>query len=123
MGRRVKTRRHNGNPQKAGVRPKERKYLDQVYEDMKAPEKANKLIGDADVPGRGRFYCIACSRYFITQATLDKHCESKPHKRREKQLRTEEVYLGSDLPVDNGMSKDKKSPFPESLAKPTTMEV
>jgi hypothetical protein len=39
---------------------------------------------------------------------------------REKQLRTEDVYLGSDLPVDNGMDKDKQSPFPVGASKSAT---
>jgi len=91
------------------------KYIDQIYDDMKAPEKANKKIGDPETPGFGRFYCIACSRWFESQKTLDTHKKTKPHKRRVKKLKTEECYYGPDVKIDNGDGKATK-PFSVKLS-------
>jgi len=43
---------------------------------------------DEDVPGYGKHYCIACSRYFQNAAALDEHNATRPHKRKVKMLLT-----------------------------------
>jgi hypothetical protein len=37
---------------------------------------------DDDLPGGGQYYCIACSKYFISGNALEQHNRTKPHKRR-----------------------------------------
>ena len=37
---------------------------------------------DEDVPGYGKFYCVACSRYFQNAAAQADHDATKPHKRK-----------------------------------------
>ena len=83
----------------------ESKFLDQIYDDMENPEKANPLAGDPDVTGFGKYYCIGCSRYFSSETSLKTHEATKTHKRRMKQLNTEEVYRGPTVIIDNGLKK------------------
>jgi bud site selection protein 20 len=70
---------------------------------MENPEKANDKNGDIDTPGLGRHYCVSCARYFISETAMQSHEKTKAHKRQLKQLKTEEVYLGPDVKIDNGM--------------------
>jgi len=44
--------------------------IDQILDDLENPEKANSKGGELELPGGGRFYCVPCSRYFITQVFL-----------------------------------------------------
>jgi hypothetical protein len=37
---------------------------------------------DEDTPGYGKFYCVACSRYFQNAAAQTDHDATKPHKRK-----------------------------------------
>lgn len=37
---------------------------------------------DDDLPGAGKHYCIACSKYFVHDDALQQHNRTKPHKRR-----------------------------------------
>jgi bud site selection protein 20 len=59
--------------------------LDEVYEDLTREQSRGALVRrevDPDLPGLGNFYCIACSRYFCSQAILDEHTNTKGHKRK-----------------------------------------
>lgn len=41
---------------------------------------------DEDLPAHGKFYCVPCSRYFISQVAMDTHNVTKAHKKRIKEL-------------------------------------
>ena len=56
--------------------------IDQVHDDLKAPEKFAVMPRDEDLPGDGQFYCIPGARYLQQQAAIDKHNETRPHRRR-----------------------------------------
>ncbi|RKP24095.1 zinc finger protein, partial [Syncephalis pseudoplumigaleata] len=63
--------------------------LDQIHDDLQ-PTNAEKLKSqplDADLPGLGQFYCIECSRYFISTSAMDVHVKSKAHKKRLRELK------------------------------------
>ncbi|ESO93227.1 hypothetical protein LOTGIDRAFT_203978 [Lottia gigantea] len=93
MGCVGRKRNHKGNHPwaKKGKTKRRIKDLDQIHDDMK-PEKADKMLKqdvDYEVPGAAQHYCLHCSRYFISNSTLNKHFRSKPHKRRLKDLSIE----------------------------------
>ncbi|GAX83444.1 hypothetical protein CEUSTIGMA_g10869.t1 [Chlamydomonas eustigma] len=89
-------------PNKQHLRSKfESRHIDQVWEDIrKGPGQVHesgksgprgttsKVELDEDVPGYGKFYCIACSRYFQSATAQADHDATKPHKRRVKMLMT-----------------------------------
>lgn len=64
--------------------------VDQVKADLLSP-KHLKLFMETkaaeDLPGLGRHYCVECSKWFETDATLVSHQKGKPHKRRYTVLR------------------------------------
>ncbi|EFN51442.1 hypothetical protein CHLNCDRAFT_140160 [Chlorella variabilis] len=73
------------------------RHVDQVWEDVRKEGgvhdgavgplgTTDRVELDEDLPARGQHFCIACSRYFITQAALRTHERSKPHRRRVKEL-------------------------------------
>jgi bud site selection protein 20 len=71
--------------------------LDQVVDDLE-PQNFIKLTNQAiseDKPGLGQFYCVWCSKYFITKHALDSHQVSKEHKKRVK-VTKEEPYTIKD---------------------------
>ncbi|KNC81824.1 hypothetical protein SARC_05877 [Sphaeroforma arctica JP610] len=81
------------------------KDLDQVEEDLK-PENAEKLKNlpiDYDLPGAGQFYCLQCSKYYISDDALEKHSKSKVHKRRLKELK-EGAYTQEEAERAGGRS-------------------
>ncbi|PRP78843.1 hypothetical protein PROFUN_01016 [Planoprotostelium fungivorum] len=82
--------------------------MDQIWHELQ-PEKVDKSKQDRtefdeDKPGLGQYYCMACSRYFSGQKTLEAHYAQKNHKRRVKELKKEKPYSTEDayLPIDNG---------------------
>merc|ERR1712087_211267 len=52
----------------------------------------SKTEVDPDKPGLGQFYCVPCSRYYISQKALDDHNSTSKHRRRLKMLTTEKPY-------------------------------
>jgi len=73
---------------KRGVRKKFRaRHIDQVWEDVRKPEGVvtathgplGTMVGelDEDVPGRGKWYCAACSRYFVDERAQGDHERTK----------------------------------------------
>lgn len=58
--------------------------IDQVHDDLKDMEKFQVMPHDEDLPGDGQFYCVPCARYFQHSAALEKHNETRPHRRRTK---------------------------------------
>ncbi|CAK7272538.1 hypothetical protein SEPCBS57363_005182 [Sporothrix epigloea] len=84
--------------------------VDEIANDLLSPAhldryKASKI--SEDLPGLGRNYCIACSKWFETEFALSKHQIAKPHKRRLKQLAEgaytqREAEAAAGLHTDNG---------------------
>jgi bud site selection protein 20 len=75
------------------------KDLDQIIEDLE-PQNLVKLQHqqpDEDLPGLGQFYCVFCSRYFITQSALDSHYKTKEHKKRLKKTKEEPYTINDSL--------------------------
>lgn len=61
--------------------------MDQVVLEDMLPENTQKLENqelDEDKPGLGQFYCVICSRYFISELAFKMHLQSKTHKKRVK---------------------------------------
>eukprot|EP00210_Caulerpa_lentillifera_P006761 g6461.t1 len=76
----------------------ERRHVDQLWKDVHRPisDVINTMTGpvgttdkvelDEDIPGHGQYYCVPCSRYFVSSLALHKHEQSKLHKKRVKLL-------------------------------------
>ncbi|VDN55922.1 unnamed protein product [Dracunculus medinensis] len=73
------------------IRKRKGKDFDEIASDLREGKRTKFSQLDADLPGDGQFYCIECSRYFIDEATIIKHKNSKIHRRRVKAL-MEEPY-------------------------------
>lgn len=58
---------------------------------------------DEDLPAHGKHYCIACSRYFVTEAALGTHLTTKPHKKRIKELSGAKPHNQTDADWAGGM--------------------
>ncbi|KAJ3334335.1 hypothetical protein HDU76_000028 [Blyttiomyces sp. JEL0837] len=85
------------------------KDLDQIHEDLKAPEKLLNQPIDPDLPGLGQFYCVECSRHFTSNGALVAHQSTKLHRKRLKVLKEEpytqkEAEAAVGLGTDNGRS-------------------
>jgi len=102
-----------------------KKSVDEVYEDIHRPQNANKIrtrAPDLDLPALGEFYCVACARYFINKEVLEKHTQTKPHKKRVKILNSEVPY-GLDVEevygkkIDNGNQASEKMDGDENKGK------
>ncbi|KAL7783089.1 hypothetical protein V8C37DRAFT_397473 [Trichoderma ceciliae] len=68
--------------------------VDQIISDLRSPKHLTQfkdLKLSQDLPGLGKNYCVACSRWFDSPVTLTAHERGKPHKRRLKQLRDESM--------------------------------
>jgi bud site selection protein 20 len=88
MGRlaRKKVHRNHGTSKDSKTRKRNTKDLDQIWDETQ-PDKIEKSKKDAteydeDKPGLGQFYCLACSRYFVTETVLTDHFKTKTHKKR-----------------------------------------
>lgn len=81
------------------------KDLDQIQDEMKTFD-ASKLPIEEDLPGLGQYYCLTCARYFINKDTLDKHCRTKPHKRKLK-LALEKPYSQKEAEAAAGMAPSR----------------
>lgn len=98
---------------KRGRRKRElARAIDQVYDDVTDPKRAEDLKSnqpvDFDLPGLGQFYCVECARYFISPVALDAHVQTKRHKARLRELRVkpyshaEATAAAGMAPPDNG---------------------
>lgn len=56
-----------------------------------------------DVTGGGEFWCVPCSRPFISEAVMKEHERGKPHKKRIKEV-AEEQYTQKEADAGAGMS-------------------
>ena len=61
-----------------------------------------------DLPGLGKHYCVACSRWLENQHALDCHKRGKPHKRRLKQL-ADGVYTQREAEAAVGKHTDNSA--------------
>ncbi|KAI1041396.1 hypothetical protein LB505_005590 [Fusarium chuoi] len=90
--------------------------VDQVKADLMSPKHLKQFMetkAAEDLPGLGRHYCVECSKWFDTDATLVSHQKGKPHKRRVKQIAEgpytqQEAEAAVGLRTDNG---DRKRTF------------
>jgi hypothetical protein len=74
------------------------KDIDQIQEEMQQLAEGARTLGayvDADVAGGGNFFCVECSRPFISAAVLEEHKRTKGHKKRVK-IVAEEPYTQKD---------------------------
>ncbi|KAM0348280.1 hypothetical protein ACHAPU_004248 [Fusarium lateritium] len=87
--------------------------VDQIKADLLSPKHLKQfkdLKAIEDLPGLGQHYCIECSKWFDTDASLVLHQKGKPHKRRVKQIAEgpytqEEAEAAVGLRTDNGDRK------------------
>jgi len=99
----------------------EARHVDQVWEDVR--KEYNVVAGkygpmgttdraelDEDVPGEGKFYCVACARYFVDNDTLVKHEKTKPHKKRVKELLGDRPHNQRDAEAAAGMGAPDNGP-------------
>ena len=63
---------------------------------------AEKMALDADKPGLGQFYCVACCKYCVNQKALDDHNQTAKHRRRLKMLLTEKPYSQAEAAAAAG---------------------
>jgi bud site selection protein 20 len=82
MGCKQSRKKKNPNNTKVIKTKRRTRDIDQVHEDLKNPEKILNAQPDEDLPGEGRFPCIACARFFQTAEALHLHEQTKVHKRR-----------------------------------------
>eukprot|EP00039_Didymoeca_costata_P018842 m.335210 g.335210 ORF g.335210 m.335210 type:complete len:142 (+) comp17537_c0_seq1:177-602(+) len=104
-----RSRQHkNKLKQKKSFRSKRRKKdTDQIRADMLDPvcvQKITQMEPDGDLPGSGKFFCIACNRHMIDAHALKEHFRSKIHKRRIKKLQ-EEPYSHKEAEQAGGMGQ------------------
>lgn len=69
--------------------------MDLIYEDLKGGKKHGMLPvegREVDLPGLGQFYCTHCAKHCVSRDAFKDHQESKPHKRRAKELAREKPY-------------------------------
>ena len=85
MGCKQSRKKKNPNNTKVIKTKRRTRDIDQVHEDMKHPERILNAERDEDLPGEGRFPCIACARFFQDDHALKLHENTRPHKRRTKQ--------------------------------------
>jgi len=105
MGRqRPKGHKPNKDKRRAWRTKRRTKDLDQIYDELQGPPIA--LPVDHDLPGKGQFLCVSCSRYFINEETLKSHFKTKVHKKRLKNLQTK-PYEG---PQEDGQEKVDNGP-------------
>ncbi|KAI9100682.1 hypothetical protein DFS34DRAFT_615401 [Phlyctochytrium arcticum] len=109
--RRVKTHKGIRDIKRAARTRARTKDLDQIHDDLKAPEKLQNQEPNPDLPGMGQHYCIQCSRYFTDGSSINEHYKTKLHKRRLKVLKEEpysqkEAEAAAGLKTDNGKGRD-----------------
>lgn len=83
------------------------KDLDQIQDEVKAGVVVHAV--DPDLPGLGQSYCVTCARHFMDRDNLDKHCRTKPHRRRLK-LVAEEQYTQEEADRGAGMGAPDNGP-------------
>ncbi|KAL0209314.1 hypothetical protein RCL1_007254 [Eukaryota sp. TZLM3-RCL] len=117
--RKYVTRKHNG--------ARRTKDLDQIHEDLQ-PTNVIKLVNQSneDLPGLGQNYCIACARHFVSPSHLQRHFDSKPHKKRVSALK-DSPYTDLESQIAAGMGLPDNGPkiitqLPEATPLPSTLD-
>jgi bud site selection protein 20 len=102
MGRLARKRHHVCDKKVSkGQKAKNRSPdMDQIAAEVTAPPK--QIAFDADLPGGGQHYCVACSRHFIDVLSLEEHSRSKLHKKRMKELARTPVYTVEESQAAGG---------------------
>ncbi|CAK7201879.1 hypothetical protein SEUCBS139899_004594 [Sporothrix eucalyptigena] len=96
--------------------------VDEIANDLLSPSHLNRYKAtkvSEDLPGLGRHYCIACSKWFETDFALSKHKMAKPHKRRLKQL-AEGAYTQREAEAAAGLHTDN-GPQTKIFSKPLSV--
>ncbi|KAK8797808.1 hypothetical protein JH06_3555 [Blastocystis sp. subtype 4] len=86
------------------------KDLDQIQDELKLDPEKRVIPYDEDLPGGGQFYCLYCDKYFITKDILDKHTQSKIHKKNVKKA-NEEQYTQQEAELGAGRTKEVYTPI------------
>eukprot|EP00193_Tetraselmis_chui_P000234 CAMPEP_0177760912 /NCGR_PEP_ID=MMETSP0491_2-20121128/5523_1 /TAXON_ID=63592 /ORGANISM="Tetraselmis chuii, Strain PLY429" /LENGTH=139 /DNA_ID=CAMNT_0019276849 /DNA_START=313 /DNA_END=728 /DNA_ORIENTATION=+ len=99
----------------------EARHIDQVWQDVrKADGVTDGKVGpvgttdrvelDEDLPAHGQHYCISCSRYFVSNDALVKHCGTKSHKKRVKVLLGDKPHSKLDAELAGNMGAPDNGP-------------
>eukprot|EP00919_Chromeraceae_sp_WS-2016_P054074 GHVR01128356.1.p2 GENE.GHVR01128356.1~~GHVR01128356.1.p2 ORF type:complete len:116 (+),score=26.73 GHVR01128356.1:701-1048(+) len=78
--------------------------IDQAHEELNNPPK---LMVDEELPGNGMFYCLPCSRHFVSELVLKEHSKTKTHKRRLRDA-TQVPYTQRDAESAAGMTHERQ---------------
>ena len=82
--------------------------IDQIQDDLEKAKTTGKDMCfevDDDLPGLGQFYCIHCARHFSDLVSLERHKDTKAHKRRLKDVK-QEKYTQDEADFGAGKSKE-----------------
>ena len=85
--------------------------IDQIVLEDMLPENTKVLLNqptNEDLPGLGKFYCIACARYFISETAQKEHEARKEHRKRLKICLTEKPYTIEEAERAGGLMPAKK---------------
>mmetsp|Transcript_13179 Transcript_13179/g.28048 ORF Transcript_13179/g.28048 Transcript_13179/m.28048 type:complete len:131 (+) Transcript_13179:295-687(+) len=99
---------------------------DDICAEQLLPENVEAVLAkqtavDPDKPGLGQFYCIACSRYYISAKALQEHSATTKHRRRLKMLTTEKPYSHKEANAaagrgDTDTGVQERRPVPMTMA-------
>ena len=100
---------------------------DDICSDELKPEKIDKVMAkktelDPDKPGLGQYYCVACSRYYITEKALAEHQATVKHKRRLKELTTKPAYSHDEANAAAGRGAPDNGLGSASMRAATSMD-
>ena len=85
--------------------------LDQIVLEDMLPENTKVLKNqpmDEYKTGLGQFYCVPCTRYFVSEAAQKEHEAKKEHRKRLKICLTEVPYTIEEAERAGGLFKPKK---------------
>ncbi|KAK9830430.1 hypothetical protein WJX72_011735 [[Myrmecia] bisecta] len=109
------------------------RHIDQVWEDVRKEVvhdgkqgplgTTSKAALDEDLPAHGKFYCVPCSRYFISAAAQTEHARTKPHKRRIKALKGAKPHDQKDADWAAGMGVADNGEKLRAPALPVAMDI
>ena len=110
MGHAQRRKGNTAKHKEIGKSRKTKRYkrdIDQIINDLEPQNlvKFNNLEIDEDLPGLGQFYCVFCSKYFVSKQVLENHYRTKEHKKRVKATK-EKPYTIEDSKLYSGKSKE-----------------
>ena len=89
--------------------PSLRSDVDEIQDDLARASGPVPPPPDPDLPGGGRFYCVQCSRYFISEEVLQLHYATKQHRKRVRVL-GEKPYSQLEAEMAAGMAPPDNGP-------------